>query len=240
MIRLPGQARRDRLMRDRWGDGQVATDTYRRVVGAHVQTGMRILHAGCGWDRNHITRPHRGNCHVVGIDSDARVADSFHSEFYLCALEELPFQNASFDLVVSEYVWEHLDDPDSAFREIARTLKPGGCLIILTPSKWSYKGLAAWLLPFSFHVRMGNIRYGRGHEKDMYPTRYRCNTVAAFRQFGRRHGMSLRSVEYITNGPTWFARFPVLFDVFHGYHLVIKRISFLRFLRCALLVTLMR
>jgi SAM-dependent methyltransferase len=225
-------------MRDRWNGGQNATILYRERVAGHVRPGMTILHAGCGWDRNDITRPYRDSSRIIGVDLDARVATKFHSEFRRCSLDGLPYADATFDLVVSEYVWEHLEDPDGVFREIARVLKPNGRLIVLTPSKWSYKGLGAWLLPFQFHIWMGNIRYGKGHDPDMYPTRYRCNTRSAFRTFSGRHGFAMENVDYINNGPTWFERFPVIFELFGVYHLVLNRISTLARFRCAMIVTL--
>ncbi|MBG84576.1 MAG: hypothetical protein CMJ40_08525 [Phycisphaerae bacterium] len=48
-------------------------------------------------------------------------------------LEKQTFADESFDLVISQDVMEHVFDIDSAFREIARTLKPGGAHIFTTP-----------------------------------------------------------------------------------------------------------
>lgn len=48
-------------------------------------------------------------------------------------LEELTFEDHSIDLHISQDVFEHLFHPDRAFREIARTLKPGGAHIFTTP-----------------------------------------------------------------------------------------------------------
>lgn len=60
---------------------------------------------------------------------------SFHpTERWRCEnLERQTFPDASFDLVVTQDVLEHLFDPDAAFREIARTLKSGGAHIATTP-----------------------------------------------------------------------------------------------------------
>jgi SAM-dependent methyltransferase len=48
-------------------------------------------------------------------------------------LEHLSFQSESFDLHLTQDVFEHLFDPAAAFREIARTLRPGGAHIFTTP-----------------------------------------------------------------------------------------------------------
>lgn len=48
-------------------------------------------------------------------------------------LERQTFADASFDLVVTQDVMEHVFAPDLAMREIARTLKPGGLHICTVP-----------------------------------------------------------------------------------------------------------
>ncbi len=53
---------------------------------------------------------------------------------YRCEdLERLTFENESIDLHVTQDVFEHLFAPSAAFREIARTLRPGGAHIFTTP-----------------------------------------------------------------------------------------------------------
>jgi SAM-dependent methyltransferase len=48
-------------------------------------------------------------------------------------LEKLSFDDKSIDLHVTQDVFEHLFDPAAAFREIARTLRPGGAHVFTTP-----------------------------------------------------------------------------------------------------------
>jgi len=48
-------------------------------------------------------------------------------------LSRQTFGDASFDLVVTQDVMEHVLDPEAAFREIARTLRPGGAHVFTTP-----------------------------------------------------------------------------------------------------------
>jgi SAM-dependent methyltransferase len=48
-------------------------------------------------------------------------------------LEKQTFLDQSFEIVVTQDVMEHIFDAESAFREIHRTLKPGGAHIFTTP-----------------------------------------------------------------------------------------------------------
>lgn len=56
-----------------------------------------------------------------------------HQGFLNEDLEQLTFDDESIDLHVTQDVFEHVLDPAKAFREIARTLKPGGTHIFTTP-----------------------------------------------------------------------------------------------------------
>jgi len=223
-------------MRDRWSNGRNATDTYRNRLAELVKPHMKVLHAGCGWDKNEISRQFKTTCTVVGVDLDPRVEPMFHSEFHLASLESLPFDSDTFDTIFSEYVFEHLANPERVVRELKRVLKPLGTILILTPNYYSYKTLAARFTPQRFHVVMGRHRYGSGHEADMYPTLYRCNTRFQFEELAARVGLRITNVRFVTNGPTWFQRIPGLFEIFHGFHLAIDRWKAARQLRCALIV----
>lgn len=48
-------------------------------------------------------------------------------------LEHQTYADSTFDIVITQDVLEHVYDPASAFREIARTLKPGGAHIFSVP-----------------------------------------------------------------------------------------------------------
>lgn len=59
---------------------------------------------------------------------------------YRCEnLSRQTFPDASFDVVVTQDVFEHIPEPGSAINEIARTLKPGGIHVASIPlvRKWS-------------------------------------------------------------------------------------------------------
>jgi ubiquinone/menaquinone biosynthesis C-methylase UbiE len=227
---------RSEIMQRVWGRDSRAVTEYKESVARTVRPGMTILHAGCGWDKHDVTRPYRETCRIIGVDLDARVETRFHSEFHLAGLSALPFGAETFDLITCEYVLEHVQDPPSAFAEMRRVLRPEGSVLTLTPNLFSYKSLIARLTPHEFHHLIGRVRYGPGHEDDMYPTVFRCNTAGRFRSLARETGLEVESIRFVNNGPTWFQRFPLLFEALHLYHVAIDRWEFARQLRCSLLV----
>jgi ubiquinone/menaquinone biosynthesis C-methylase UbiE len=58
--------------------------------------------------------------------------------------EELPFEDDSFDTVVSTLVLCTVDDPQRAIEETARVLKPGGKLLFLEHVRADTQRLARW------------------------------------------------------------------------------------------------
>ncbi len=60
------------------------------------------------------------NARRVGMELEGRVADA----------ESLPYDDASFDLVVGHAVLHHLPDVPAALAECRRVLKPGGLLVV--------------------------------------------------------------------------------------------------------------
>ncbi len=77
-------------------------------------------------------------------------------------LEELTFSNESIDLHISQDVLEHIFNPAKVFKEVARTLKPGGAHIFTLPLVNKEKpssiratidqdGVIEYLKPASYH-----------------------------------------------------------------------------------------
>jgi len=75
-------------------------------------------------------------------------------------LESLTFEDASFDLVITQDVMEHVMNPDKAFAEIARTLKPGGAHVFTVP----------WYAPKRTFIRAAESSQGIEYyaEKDFH------------------------------------------------------------------------
>jgi ubiquinone/menaquinone biosynthesis C-methylase UbiE len=62
--------------------------------------------------------------------------------------QNLPFADASVDLVLSRMLLEHVDGVPAAAHNMARVLKPGGTALHLLPARYALFAMAARLLPF--------------------------------------------------------------------------------------------
>jgi SAM-dependent methyltransferase len=88
----------------------------------------RTLEIGCGRSgrRGEFVPPQTESWTCVDISANV-------APHALCTVESLPFQSGSFDTVVCLEVFEYVDSPESALREIRRALKQGGSLVFAIP-----------------------------------------------------------------------------------------------------------
>src|SRR2546428_629696 len=116
--------------------GSVASDD----VSAHPRglagNGLRVLDLGCG------LKPYAplfdGRCvSYVGVDVGLP-----SSADVLSAGQQLPFHDASFDVVLCTQVLEHDPHPDRTVREAHRVLASEGTLILSTHGVWFKHGKA--------------------------------------------------------------------------------------------------
>jgi SAM-dependent methyltransferase len=126
---------------------------------------------------------------VIGLDVDpAGSRNPFLDEFRLFHGEDWPFADDSADLVLADYVLEHVPDPPSFFRNAHRVLREGGVLCVRTTNAWSYVGVAARLVPNRHHARVTARVQERRKAEDVFPTSYRCNSVLRLRRTLASHG----------------------------------------------------
>ena len=86
------------------------TRPYEPILGPRVRTYVGFDHPGTQHDRSR-----------VDVWGDAAA---------------LPFEDGSFDTVVSFHVLEHTEDPGKVVSEMARVLRPGGIVLLAVPFMW--------------------------------------------------------------------------------------------------------
>jgi SAM-dependent methyltransferase len=112
---------------------------------------LRVLEAGCG---SASWLDLRERAHVVGIDISRKQLErkQLIHEAVEGDLMTHRFEPASFDLIVSIDVLEHLDRPLAALANLREALAPGGLLVLKIPNAMSGKGLVTKLTPHGLHV----------------------------------------------------------------------------------------
>lgn len=102
---------------------------------------LDILDVGCGTGYNLTLLARYGQ--AQGLDMSAEALDFCRrrgvNDVRLHEADELPFPDASFDLVTAFDVIEHITDDRAALSEFQRVLRPGGLLLVYTPAlPWLY------------------------------------------------------------------------------------------------------
>ncbi|MEZ5266975.1 MAG: class I SAM-dependent methyltransferase [Acidimicrobiales bacterium] len=111
-------------------------------VGGDLPAGARVLDVGCG-DGFHLDLLRRfgePGWELIGLDTDQRAAAAARRrglEVHECTVEDPPIEPASVDLALCIQTIEHVDDPVAVLRAIARLLRPGGRLYLITDNTGS-------------------------------------------------------------------------------------------------------
>ena len=130
---------------ERWGMAQRRRSLVAHARGAVLEigagTGLNLAHYPPGLDRLVLCEPDRHMARrlkrrVAHLNAAAEVVDA--------QAEKLPFEEATFDTVVSTLVLCTVADPESSLDEIRRVLHPGGALLFLEHVRSEDTRLARW------------------------------------------------------------------------------------------------
>lgn len=132
---------------------------------AGIRAGSTVLDIGSG--PGHVSAALAGSGAVVtGIDFSARMVDVARSHypqvtFQEADAEQLPFGEATFDAVVSNFVIHHLARPDVVFGEARRVLRPGGRFaFVVFERPEAQSSIGAFFEAVSAHHDMDDLPHG--------------------------------------------------------------------------------
>lgn len=138
--------------------------------------GKNILDLGCGPGRYAMKLTAKG-ARVIGIDNSKNSLIIAEKEapkaiFIFGDIENLPFKDKEFDIVLSALVMGHFRDWSKIFREVRRVLKRGGLFVfsvhnpfseVLVNRKWFLKKFR--IVQRYFDERMLYDTWGEGNKK---------------------------------------------------------------------------
>jgi len=114
-------------------DGRTPQDVALAALAA--VTPSRLLEVGSGTGAFAARCAHELRCHLTALDSspDMVAATRSHGvEAVLGDVQDLPFDDGSFDAAVAAWMLYHVSDRDRALGELARVLRGSGRLIAIT------------------------------------------------------------------------------------------------------------
>jgi ubiquinone/menaquinone biosynthesis C-methylase UbiE len=124
-------------------------------------------------------------------------------------ITRLPFASNTFDLITSNMVFEHLDNPVKQLKEIARVLKKGGKLIFHTPNMFGYSTLLARVIPEFIKERLVYILQGRKGE-DIFPAYYRINSHSKITKLANLTGFNVFKIQMICSSAEFIIFPPIV------------------------------
>ncbi len=129
-----------------WQADDPARDPHRLVleaIGEHFMSrahpGWRLLEVGCGTGAfAERVALHVGANRIAVVDTSERMIELTRErglDAQVADVMSLPFEDASFDVVVALWMLYHVPDLTAAMNEIHRVLRPGGRFIAVTNSE---------------------------------------------------------------------------------------------------------
>ena len=113
----------------------VRSEIYKAVSNVMPLFSGKILDSGCGSMpyKNIILSNNDKVTNYIGLDIESGLNYENVNADFLWDGSIMPFEDSSFDVVISTEVMEHVPDPDSYLIEVKRVLKPGGMFFFTVP-----------------------------------------------------------------------------------------------------------
>lgn len=179
-----------------WDDSLVLLT---KLFDAHTGSKrLRVLDFGCGngnWVLDEL--PQRIQTAIgVDVEKSATLKNRSVDKVIIGDIFSLKLHSASFDAVVSLWVFEHVHQPSKILKELHRLLKPGGVLAFVTPNTQSALILARRIFNL-FARQLGTWLvskiYGREPE-DIFLTYYEANDQETIRQLAQQTGFYVQEL----------------------------------------------
>jgi SAM-dependent methyltransferase len=225
--------------RDRgWVDG---TAEFHALVASAIPRRGRILEIGAG-PSNASSEFFASLGEVTGldVDPDSLTNRSLH-EAHMFDGGRFPFEDATFDACVSNYVLEHVADAPTHLAEVRRVLRPGGAYALRTPNLYHYVAFVSWVMPHWVHLLIANRLRGMPEDAhDPYPTVYAANSRRRIERLAADAGLLVDTLRLIEKEPSYGMASPMLFYPLMAYERLVNATELLAGLRANLLVVLRR
>jgi SAM-dependent methyltransferase len=112
----------------------IRNEIFKAILNAIPLFKGNVLDSGCGsMAYKEIVLSNGKVKNYTGLDIESSLNYEGVKADFLWDGKKMPFEDASFDVVISTEVLEHVPDPDTYLMEVKRVLKPGGMFFFTVP-----------------------------------------------------------------------------------------------------------
>jgi SAM-dependent methyltransferase len=200
-----------------WTDG---TNEFHNLCRRFICQNARVLEVGPGLPNRTSAYLAKISRWVVGLDVDEAVREN-RTLSLACVYDgsKFPFNDACFDVAVSDYVMEHLQKPLLLCEEINRVLVPGGIFIFRTPNIFHYVSVFSRFLPQLLSNWSRNLP---GNTPAPHRTFHRFNSLSKCQRLLSQAGFQIKSVSLIEKEPSYGMKSRFLFFPMFVYERVVN------------------
>lgn len=159
------------------------------VALAALQEGERVIDLATGTGNAALIAAGTGAV-VTGLDAAERLIAVAHAraaeadadlDFCVGDLQSLPFEDGSFDVALSVFGLIFADDPEAAFAEMMRVLRPGGRAVV-----------SVWIPGGAIRAMVGVFARATAAATGSVPARFAWHDEETVRMLARRHDADVR------------------------------------------------
>jgi ubiquinone/menaquinone biosynthesis C-methylase UbiE len=201
-------------------------DVYDEILASLCSPDRLLLDAGCG--KKSMVQKYSGKFRYsagMDISPEAIRYNKGFNAFVSGDAANIPFSHDAFDVVVSQWMIEHVDRIDEVVKEFHRVLKKGGSLVVVTNSKYHPMMFLSSILPTKLRDWMKLRIFPSYIDEDTFPTYYRFNSLGKIDELLSNAGFEKMYASY--TGSPFFLFNKFLFRLSELY----ERVTDLKLLR---------
>lgn len=159
----------------------------------------------------------------IGLDIDESVLENqtTHKNFIMKENNPFPFKDKTFDVIICDYVFEHINNPGYFTNEINRVLKVGGLVCGRTPHNLNYIVMISKILPRFIHNFIIQKSQPNRKQEDIFKSYYKLNTKSMIKKYFKTYYD--HSYIYVSE-PTYYFSNKYFFRIFSYFHKILPEI----------------
>lgn len=161
---------------------------FKEYLRHYITKESILLDIGCGrqsFGEEYYKRAKR----KIGIDPDQNALqdNNLMDEKFCCNIQNIPSTIGQFDIIIAQWILEHLQCPNEDIQIISNLCKKNGYFIFMTTNIYSPIILLSKIIPTFFKKYLRKVLL-KINEEDTYPTVYKINSISKIDYFLSKNG----------------------------------------------------